>query len=256
MDIDESMLETTAAEGVAETTAPAEVVEQPQTGQEPVVEGGDQPTEPQATLYELPDGRQVDGETLAKEWKENFLPDYTRKSQILTDIARVNGQQGQDQAQQSGNQNINNSPNSQWQNPNWVPRTYAEIVEVARQEALSTVERQQAEAMAQRAQIDKVIDNTITELKKTDPNLNPDLLFQHASKYGITDLKVAHQNMLDMKGIAKQTEKRVTQNLNQRASEPIAVQNGNAPANAGVDYNTISQGNMSPQEYLESLQGK
>src|SRR4029079_11164306 len=40
---------------------------------------GKAPTE--GELYELPDGRKVDAQTLQKEWKTNFLPDYTKKSQ-------------------------------------------------------------------------------------------------------------------------------------------------------------------------------
>jgi hypothetical protein len=35
-------------------------------------------------LFELPDGRKVDGKTLSKEWKENFYPEFTRKSQQLS----------------------------------------------------------------------------------------------------------------------------------------------------------------------------
>jgi len=40
-------------------------------------------------LYDLPDGRKVDGKTLSKEWKENFYPDYTRKSQKLSEFEKA-----------------------------------------------------------------------------------------------------------------------------------------------------------------------
>jgi hypothetical protein len=37
-------------------------------------------------LYELPDGRMVDAKTLSKEWKENFYPEFTKRSQSLSKL--------------------------------------------------------------------------------------------------------------------------------------------------------------------------
>jgi predicted NAD-dependent protein-ADP-ribosyltransferase YbiA (DUF1768 family) len=45
---------------------------------------------PEKELFELPDGRKVDSTTLSKEWKENFYPEFTRRSQKLADIERTN----------------------------------------------------------------------------------------------------------------------------------------------------------------------
>ena len=42
----------------------------------------------EAELFELPDGRKVDAKSLTREWKENFLPDYTKKAQRLAEIDR------------------------------------------------------------------------------------------------------------------------------------------------------------------------
>lgn len=39
-------------------------------------------------LYDLPDGRKVDAKTLSREWKENFMPDYTKKSQRLSEYEK------------------------------------------------------------------------------------------------------------------------------------------------------------------------
>ena len=44
---------------------------------------------PEVELFELPDGRKVDSSTLSKEWKENFYPEFTRRSQKLADIERA-----------------------------------------------------------------------------------------------------------------------------------------------------------------------
>lgn len=43
---------------------------------------------PEKELFELPDGRKVDASTLSKEWKENFYPEFTRRSQQLAEIKR------------------------------------------------------------------------------------------------------------------------------------------------------------------------
>lgn len=47
------------------------------------------PETPAETLYELPDGRKVDAATLAKEYKENLLPEFTRRSQRLAEYEKV-----------------------------------------------------------------------------------------------------------------------------------------------------------------------
>lgn len=39
-------------------------------------------------LFELPDGRKVDALTLSKEWKENFYPEFTRRSQSLAEYRK------------------------------------------------------------------------------------------------------------------------------------------------------------------------
>jgi len=40
-------------------------------------------------LFELPDGRKVTAEQLSKEWKENFYPEFTRRSQQLAELKRA-----------------------------------------------------------------------------------------------------------------------------------------------------------------------
>jgi predicted NAD-dependent protein-ADP-ribosyltransferase YbiA (DUF1768 family) len=47
---------------------------------------------PEKELFELPDGRKVDSTTLSKEWKENFYPEFTRRSQKLAEIERQNAE--------------------------------------------------------------------------------------------------------------------------------------------------------------------
>jgi hypothetical protein len=40
-------------------------------------------------LFDLPDGRKVDAATLSKEWKENFMPEFTKRSQALAEKERL-----------------------------------------------------------------------------------------------------------------------------------------------------------------------
>ena len=75
----ESTMEETPIESPSEETkteSPAEKVE------------ATEPVEPKVELFELPDGRKVDGQTLAKEFKENFIPEFTRKSQELAELKK------------------------------------------------------------------------------------------------------------------------------------------------------------------------
>ena len=41
-------------------------------------------------VFKLPDGREVDAKTLSKQWKEEFYPEFTRRSQKLKELEREN----------------------------------------------------------------------------------------------------------------------------------------------------------------------
>jgi len=66
-----------------QTEAPTESIQEEQS---------ETTSEPEKELFELPDGRKVDSSTLSKEWKENFYPEFTRRSQKLADIERQNAE--------------------------------------------------------------------------------------------------------------------------------------------------------------------
>lgn len=40
-------------------------------------------------LFELPDGRKVDASSLSKEWKEKFYPEFTKRSQELSELRKA-----------------------------------------------------------------------------------------------------------------------------------------------------------------------
>lgn len=214
----------------------------PADGQTPLETG-----QTSAELYDLPDGRKVDAATLSREWKENFLPDYTRKSQALA--------QGQPPQQSQ----IINNPQAQapvWSDPNWVPQTYAEIVEAAAQKMQYDQHLQQQQQEQYKQQVNQFVDSQISEIKKLEPNLSEELLFQHANKYGFSDLMTAFQNMRDYNVAVKRAEQQTVQNMQNRAADPIASKSGQSAPGTGIDYRSLQNPNQSPIDVLRRLQGK
>lgn len=223
-------VETPAAPAVEEKTveAPAEQTETPAPTAEATQE-----------LYELPDGRKVDGQTLAKEWKENFLPDYTRKAQRLAAIEKPKPTEAPDA--------------EPWRDPNWQPQTYAELIEAAKTELERDQIRKQEEEANRLAAADTFVQGQLDEIKKDEPNLSEQLLFQHAVKYHFTDLRAAFQNMKDMNKAVKMTEQRVIENMKSREADPISGRPGAGTApEGGIDYNSDRR-NTSAVEYLKSI---
>ena len=173
----------------------------------------EQPAEPvvEPELFELPDGRKVDGDTLAKEWRENFLPEFTRKSQALAEIEK--------------GKTINQTPEKPYQNPEWQPNSWQEAIQLAKQEALEELEAKELAKVEQQQAIESAVVSQLTELKSVDPNLNENALFLHANKYGFRDLKLAHQNMKDMSEVVKKTQTTTAANIAKR-NDPVSVSPG------------------------------
>lgn len=180
-----------------ESEVPAEAVE-PET-----------PAEPVAELFELPDGRKVDAETLSKEWKENFYPDYTRKSQALA-------------AKET--EHIT-KPIDPLADPAYVPQTYAELAEKIEAQTLAKLEAKEQAKVEQQKSIETAIETQLAEIKKTDATLNENALFLHANKYGFRDLRVAHQNMKDMSAQIKAVKQQTATDIAKR-NDPVSVSPG------------------------------
>ncbi len=172
------------------------------------------PAEPAAPeeLYELPDGRKVDGETLSKEWKENFAPEFTRRSQELAKL-------------KEGTLPDSKLAEKIYANPDWQPQTYAELIQVAKDEALQELEGREKAKIEQQQAVENAVVTQLTELKSLDPTLNENALFSHANKYGFRDLKLAHQNMKDMSDVIKKTQTVTAANIAKR-NDPVSVSPG------------------------------
>lgn len=184
---------------------------------------------PAPELFKLPDGREVDAQTLSKEWKENFYPDYTRKSQAL--------------AAKEAPKPVEVDP---YANPDYVPASYKEIEDRAMDRALKAMDSREQQRVERQQQIETDVVNQLTEIKKTDASLNENALFLHANKYGFRDLKVAHQNMKDMAELAKTVQQNTVKNIAKR-SDPVSI----TPGATGARPNPSNFSNA--VDYLRSL---
>lgn len=227
--------ETTPAGGEESTTETAPVTETTTEETTPTTETT------AAVLYDLPDGRKVDAETLQREWKENFYPEYTRKSQELSELKR------------GKNPDITKDDVPEWQKPDYVPKTYGELIQIAEQRALERIREEAGAEEQARAQVASQVDATIAEIKAVDPKLDENALFQHANKYKFTDLRAAWENMSEMRKVAMTVEQTTLKNVNQRKADPVA--GGGAPAlptGDAVPYGTTGQYG-SALEYMRHL---
>lgn len=206
--MDEENVEATSSEDngnipldVPET--PSETPE-PETPAEEIVETPAAESE----LFELPDGRKVDAETLSREWKENFYPDYTRKSQAL-----------------AAKETPVDKPANPLEDPNYTPPSYAELARQIKEDTIRELEgKETAKVEAQRA-VETAVEGQLAEIKKLDPALSENALFVHANKYGFRDLKQAHQNMKDMSELAKNVKQTTAKDIAKRI-DPVSVSPG------------------------------
>lgn len=199
-----------------------------------------QPTEPEVKLYDLPDGRKVDAETLTREWKENFLPDYTRKSQELAKVSK-------------GDITNDNKPTERiYDNPDWQPQTYAELIKVAKEEALLEIQAKEQEKITRQQDIENQVVEQLAEVKKLDPTVDENSLFLHANeyrqKYGVAfpNLQSAYKHMKDTSEFTKKVQKATADNIARR-NDPVSV----TPGATGNRPNPNDFGNAI--EYLRSL---
>lgn len=215
----------------APETTPSEPVEPitPETPAEPVETVT--PTEPE--LFELPDGRKVDAATVAQEYK-NLLSDYTRKSQELAKAKPELPEQ---------------KPTNPYADPSYVPQTYEEILQEAEARALRAIEaKSQAQVDSQKA-LEDAVSSQLDDIRTTDPQVNENALFLHATKYGFRDLKQAHQNMKDMSEMAKKVQTVTAQNIAKR-TDPVSVSPG--ATGAKLDPSQFA----TAREYVRALKGQ
>lgn len=173
-----------------------------------------EPTEPE--LYELPDGRKVDAETLSKEWKENFLPEFTRKSQTLAELEKGIPEPAK----------LNPLAD-----PEYTPQTYAELAEQIKAQTLAEIESRKQAEIDQRQALESTVVEQLNEVKKLDPTVNENALFLHANtqkeKYGVVfpNLQSVYQHMKDTSAVVKKAQTTTVENIAKR-NDPVSVTHG------------------------------
>lgn len=179
--------------------------------------------------YELPDGTKADAETLAKAWKENFMPDYTRKAQELAALK---------QQLSTKEEKPTDTPNH-LDNPDWQPESYQQLaVELKKQvwneilESASAEERQAAER-------DAYIEREKQEVLSLDKNADLNRVMAHAAKYAYPSLIPAYQNMKAMDEAVRIAEERILKNIQARSASPVgSPTSGGAPESFPSDVRT------------------
>lgn len=193
------------------------------------------PVEPapaaEPAVYELPDGRKLDGAAIAQEYK-NLLTDYTKKAQALSERERAP---------------LQDKTANPFADPNYAPESWDEVAQQMEARWMQKLEHKENSIRAERQALEDRVGSELTEIKKADPTVNENSLFAHATKYGFRDLRAAHANMKDMSDLAKKVQTTTAQNIAKR-NDPVSVSPG-APTGAIPDPSHFS----SAVEYFRSL---
>lgn len=160
-------------------------------------------------LFDLPDGRKVDAETLAKEWRDNFMPEYTRKSQLVAELKKA--------------PEAAPKPESLLDKEDWAPSSTRELADAMKMEIWQSIQeeatREEREAKAREDFVEKEKEY----LKGVDPNVNIPQVMAYAAKRSHTSLVTAYNALQDIEEAARRAEDRVQKNLKLRAGEPVGA---------------------------------
>ena len=214
---------------VAEVETP---VVETETTKEPEVET------PKAddNLVELPDGRKLPPKEAEAEYR-NLYSEFTRKSQVLAKYEK-------------GDSKITN--NNEPTKEEWIPETWQEVLEKSKQEVRADLEREHQAETEARKETETFVSTQLDELKKDNPTLNENQLFNHALKYNFRDLKVAYSNMKDMQSSIQKATELTARNIQKRNADPIS---GSPQGGAIIDGDVYdpSARNISLVDYLRSM---
>lgn len=222
--VDETQVET------VETTNEETTEEAPEVVEETTDEASD-------TLVKLPDGRELPKEQAEVEMR-NLYSEFTRKSQRLATYEK-------------GDKPITNKVEDT-QEEEWIPETADDIVQKVKSDLIREQEEAKQNEIAQKQAVEESVTQQLEEIKSLDSSLNETQLFNHAIKYGFTDLKQAHSNMKDMYSAINKVKQETVNNVKKRNADPVngVSQSGNVVDGDAYDP---SVRNMSAVDYLNSL---
>lgn len=222
-------VETPTVETETTETKPQEEVVTPETKAEEVTTITEQ-------LVELPDGRKVNAEQAAQEYK-NLLSDYTRKSQKLATY------------ENGGNKNINNQEKPA-ETKEWIPETWEDVLARAKEEVFNEMNNKSKAEQEHQEHVLNTVQEQLNQIKQVDPTVNDTMLFAHATKYGFTDLVKAHSNMKDMHKTIEKVRQDTAKNIQKRNAEPI---NGTVNSGTPIDTDGYSPSMGSALDFFKSL---
>ncbi len=188
-------------------------------------------------LVELPDGRKLPPKEAEAEYR-NLYSEFTRKSQKLATYEK-------------GESKINNN-NQPIGKEEWIPQTWDEVLEKATQVAEEKAQLKAQAEIEARTQTETYVSSQLDDLKKENPTLNENQLFNHALKYNFTDLKVAYSNMKDMQSSIQKATEMTAKNIQKRNADPISGGSQGGAISDGDVYDPSAR-NISLVDYLNSL---
>lgn len=190
------------------------VVETPATEQPPT-------TPVEVPQYELPDGTKADAETLARAWKENFMPEFTRKSQELAALKSKISTPKEEPSTPTTNP---------LDNPEWQPGNYNELSQAIEQKVWNQILESASAEDRQRSERDAYIQREIDEIKTVDKDVDVNRVMAHAAKYAFSSLIPAYQNMRAIEDASRLAEERVLKNIQARSNTPVGTPTAGSPA--------------------------
>lgn len=201
------------------------VVEQPvvETPVQTAPDGQPQTTETPVEIpqYELPDGTKADAETLSKAWKENFMPDYTRKAQELAALkAKISTPKEEPSAPTT----------NPLDNPEWQPGDYNELSKAIEQKVWNQILESASAEDRQREERDAYVEREKQEVLALDKNADLNAVMAHAAKFSFSSLIPAYQNMKASQDAARIAVEQALKHIQARSNTPVGAPTAGSPA--------------------------
>jgi len=217
MDYEAEVVSVDSGTPVETVVEPQPVVEETvEANEEETVETTKEPVKAEENLVELPDGRKLPPKEAEVEYR-NLYSEFTRKSQKLATYEKGN------------ESNHINNQNTDVGKQEWIPETWDEVLERSKQALREDMEKEKTQEQQFRTETETRIRSELDELKKSDPTLNENQLFNHALKYKnpdgtpvFTSLTAAYQNMKDMYTSVRKASETTAQNILKRNADPIS----------------------------------
>lgn len=214
------------SEPVENTETPSEVEPQKEVETQPVA---DQPN----VTVKLPDGREVTPEKAVEEYKK-LQAEFTRTSQELSKIKS----------------NTNPPEKKPYDDPDWTPESYKEILDLAEQRVIEKLKYEQESKSREEQELTALVEQQLSEVKAIDPKVDEEKLLEHATKFGIPNLVNAYNNMQEFNKALETARSEAVKQATKRSSDPVATK-----PNQGIEVNEddVYEGNYHYGSLVDAL---